>query len=119
MKPVAIRLAFGAAVLAVVGACAPMTWTRPGTSAETAQADRIECRAIAARQADALAFRRGLIHPFPLHRWRHGRYGFDADPFGDDFYDSPFDDPFFLAHELERECLRAKGYRLTPVPAGG
>ncbi len=116
MTPVAIRLALGAAALAVVGACAPMTWTRPGTSTETAQADRIECRTIAARQADALAFRRGLFQPFPLHRWRHGRYGFD--PFDDGFLDSPFDDPFFLAHELERECLGAKGYRLTPVQAG-
>ncbi len=28
------------------------------------------------------------------------------DPFYDDFYGSPFDDPFFLANDLERECLR-------------
>lgn len=98
---------------AALWACAPMTWARPGTSAEMAAADQTECRAIAYRQADALAFHRGYASS--LFHWRHGRYVYDPDP----FLDSPFDDTFFLARDLARECLRAKGYRLVPVEAQG
>lgn len=113
MNLVPLRVTLLALALAALGACAPMTWARPGTSARIASADQAECRTIAHRQADALTFHRGYASS--LFRWRHGRYVYDPDP----FLDSPFDDPFFLARDLARECLRAKGYRLVPVDAQG
>lgn len=100
------------ALAVALAACTPMTWHRPSTNAEQARLDRAECRTIAFDQARGLALRHDLLHRH--FRWRHGHTVFGPDP----FFDSPFDSPFFLRAELERDCLRAKGYRLVPGPSG-
>lgn len=107
-RPIAIAALGGLLLLA---GCAPMAWSRPDTSVAQLEADRTECRTIARRQAQDLAFRYRLLHPHRLFHRHHGRYVLDHDP----FFDDDLDEPFFLRHDLERACLRAKGYRLVPV----
>lgn len=94
-----------------LAACAPMAWTQPDTSDAQLAADRTECCTIARRQAQSLAFRYRLLRPYPLFRWRKGRYVFDPDPFDDGF----FGRQALLTQDLERDCLTAKGYSLVPV----
>lgn len=101
------------AVAVALTACAPMTWQRPDTGAEQARLDAAECRTIALHQARNLAWRHDLLHRWTPFRRRHGHTFFGPDP----FFDSPFDSPFYLRHELEYDCLRAKGYALVPAPA--
>ena len=89
-----------------LAACAPVAWQRPDTSAEQARVDQEECQAIALTQARRLALHDDLLRHWTPFRWRRGHRLFGPDP---------FESPFLLRRDLERDCLRAKGYRLEPV----
>ena len=87
-----------ALLLAVLLAgCAPLVWTRPGTTPEQARLDAGDCQQRAWQEAQF----RGLAYgPGP----RLGR----RDPF--------LNDPFSDETRFARFCMEARGYRLQAQP---
>ncbi len=100
-------LALSAALLAA--ACTPMEWARPGTPFQQMQADSADCNDLAWRES----YRLSLWDPWyawpghPIHGRRYPTYGRD---------------PMMWRMQRERDlhdfCMRARGYRLVPVPVG-
>lgn len=111
MKP---RLAFLVlcATALLVGACAPLHWTRAGAVPEQVQDDAAECRQRAWQEATlwtlhAPPWQYGL--GLRSHLWPHR-------PLASGFR-SPLDDPFFQESRLAAFCMESKGYQLTPAPS--
>ncbi|WP_430395878.1 hypothetical protein [Ferrovibrio sp.] len=99
---------------AFLTACGPaMVWDRPFTSDAALHADQQECRQMARQQAFAETWPRyGAGIGYRGWYDRHGRYYRDPFPY----------DPFFEREQREASlsdfCMRARGYRLTPVQTG-
>ena len=119
-------------VLALLAGCTPMRWERPDTDAATAEADSVECRAIARAQHRRLTEQPFLV-PYFIHvRDNKGRpRSIPVVPwqqFGPPVW-YPYapwlaNDQIMLKHELYERCLEGKGYQLVPdesvadTPAG-
>jgi hypothetical protein len=89
-------------LLAATAACAPMAYQRPGVTQAQAEGDERECRSMAeyeAAQAMWMPWR-----PYGLRPYR---------PF--------LNDPMLERMRGERDladfCMRARGYRLQPLPS--
>lgn len=101
------------AALAVLAACGPpVEWSKPNVSLVEAQTDQTECHALARDQA----FRDNFYGSAFVGR-RFGP-GYPWSPYGRSY--SPFYHDSFMSrtqreYELQSFCLRARGYRLTPV----
>ena len=96
----------------LVGACAPLHWTRDGAVPEQAQNDAAECRQRAWQEATlwtlhAPPWQYGL--GFRSHLWPHRPLTSG--------WRSPLDDPFFQESRLAAFCMESKGYQLTPAPS--
>ena len=101
------------AIPALLAACGPpMEWSKPNVTLAEAQMDQAECRALARDQAFRDSFYgsafmgRGFGPGYP---W--SPYGRSYSPF---YYDS-FMNRSQREYDLQSFCLRARGYRLTPV----
>jgi hypothetical protein len=111
-----------AAVVALLAGCAPMRWERPDTDAATAEADSVECRAIARAQHQRLTERPFLVPYFVQVRDNKGRRrSIPVVPwqqFGPPVWypNAPWlaNDQVMLRHKLYGRCLEGKGYRLVP-----
>ena len=111
-----------AAVVALLAGCAPMRWERPDTDPATAEADSVECRAIARAQHQRLTERPFLVPYFVQVRDNKGRRrSIPVVPwqqFGPPVWypNAPWlaNDQVMLRHELYERCLEGKGYRLVP-----
>ena len=79
----------GALAAAALGACTPMAWVRPETTAAQSESDTVDCRQWAGREAWWRAQRLEMLG------WRR------SDPLVDEM-------------RLTDECLRARGYQLVP-----
>ena len=100
------------ALLLLATACTPMEWVRPGTSLQQMQADSAECNDLAWQESQRM-WLWDPWHPwfgytrFGRSRWPYWGYG---------------PDPMMWRMQIERDlydfCMRARGYRLMPVPAG-
>jgi hypothetical protein len=91
----------------LLGACTPMQWERDGLALDTGGTDWSDCR----RQSIAFANRWGF-NTFPysyLGRDAHGRAFSYYRPY-------PYPDRFMLERDYLDNCLRARGFRLVPVP---
>jgi hypothetical protein len=111
------------AVLALLAGCGtPMRWERPDTDAATAEADSVECRAIARAQHRRLTERPFLVPYFVQVRDNKGRRrSIPVVPwqqFGPPVWypNAPWlaNDEIILKHELYERCLQGKGYQLVP-----
>lgn len=107
----AIRAAI---VLAALAGCGPpMQWTKPNATLAQMQADSAECADLARDHA----FRERFFgySSFGYVPW--SPYGHPWAPY-DRLY-NPYRDPFMWRAQRESElqsfCLRARGYRLTPI----
>jgi hypothetical protein len=111
-----------AAVVALLAGCAPMRWERPDTNPATAEADSVECRAIARAQHQRLTERPFLVPYFVQVRDNKGRRrSIPVVPwqqFGPPVWypNAPWlaNDQVMLKHDLYERCLEGKGYRLVP-----
>src|SRR5512144_144650 len=110
-------------VLALLAGCGPpLRWERPDTDAATAEADSVECRAIARAQHRRLTERPFLIPHFVQVRDNKGRRrSIPVVPwqqFGPPVWypNAPWlaNDEIILKHELYERCLQGKGYQLVP-----
>lgn len=104
---------FAVLLLAAVGACAPMEWSRGDATPEQRQADMRACRDQAWRETMWNSFGYyGVMGPAvfadPFGRVYPGWPAYR--PFGD-----PFGDRFLEESRLTNFCMRAKGYELAPL----
>ena len=99
-----------AAVLAslLLGACAPMQWERNGQALDTGGTDWSDCRQQSFGYANRWGF--GMYPHSYFARDRYGR-GFTY------YRPSPYPDRFLLEQDYLNSCLRARGFRMVPVPS--
>lgn len=97
---------------ALAGCSQAMQWYRADTTQEAAELDAKECRAAAHDEA----YRESYYYGPPFYSFPY--YG----PRGTRHWRDPFYDPFFARDMREQDlqdfCLRSRGYRLVPMPAG-
>lgn len=97
----------GAAATAVA-ACTPVEWQYAGTGMPAPAAELSDCDRSAYYEAQQQAFFYGFTRP----RYFVGR---DGQLHYDPWLWPNYNDTFFLERQLFDYCMRAKGYRLTPV----
>jgi hypothetical protein len=112
LKPMRRLLALAA--LAMLAACGPpLTWTKPNVTEAEARLDYDECTGLARDQAFRESF-------FGYGYYGYGRFGpgYPWSPYGraySPFHHDPFMSRVQREHDLHAFCLRARGYRLTPM----
>jgi hypothetical protein len=91
---------------AAFGACTPMQWQHGALGVAPSETEVGECNQSAYFEAQRQAFYRDFAWPRyygrPWGPWPRYTTG----------------DRFFLERDLFDYCMRAKGYRLVPAPAG-
>src|SRR5690606_18142036 len=87
----------------------PLQWQHAAFGPAPTQAEIRECEASAFREAQRQAF----FYDFAWPRYYPG----PRHPFYSPWPRSAFRDRFFLERDLFDYCMRAKGYRLVPVPS--
>jgi hypothetical protein len=101
------------AALASLAACGPpLEWTRPNMSLAEARMDYAECQGLARDEAFRESFYGSAFAGSrfgPGYPW--SPYGRSYSPF---YYDS-FMSRAQRENDLQSFCMRARGYRLTPV----
>ncbi|WP_300303583.1 hypothetical protein [Ferrovibrio sp.] len=108
-------------LLGPLAACGPpLAWQRPNTSLADAELDSRECAALARDQT----FRESMFGP-PYGYYGHPYGGYPFGPYPWSYYGPRrgYADSFMWRGQRESDlqdfCLRARGYRLAPVPQYG
>jgi hypothetical protein len=108
-SPICVNLRLSAVAVAVLLAgCANLRWHKDGADAAALERDLGECQQQAHAQAVRQSWSYGLSSP-PI-------IGVDAQ--GHALLSQPRrtdSDLFFMEHDLERICMRGRGYQLLPV----
>ena len=107
-----IRTLAAALSAAVLAACAPMQWAKPGFSAEQFKADAQGCQEAAWREANARYWFYQPMGPVFVGQPRGGGSmiwpsGSVVDPYGYQMVEE---------NRLAQFCMESKGYRLEPAP---
>lgn len=102
-----LRMLPALALVAAASACTPVQWQNQTSGVAPSQAELGECNQAAYYEAQRQAFFYDSGWPY-MSGWRR--------PYGpwSRYYTS--NDRFFRERDLFDFCMRAKGYRLVPVP---
>ena len=92
-----------------LGACTPVQWEHPDYGTSRLQADLADCDHAAFEESWRTSWQPAFVAPH-VYTLPNGQRVFDPGP---QFPYMPYAD----TSELRSFCMRAKGYRLVPVPS--